>query len=197
MLIKSDSTERSIHKVSAINKREYSLASFSRKHEEYHLGVRWGRKRRSNGWKLGKASELKSRGKFLVTEKSPEISPCPRPGVYSRRPETGRSFNSPWKSGYTRGVSARKIETSRGRIKHSPRCGRFIAETSGIRGADLLRRRIYYDGGRGMWRRVEGSSTIPSTLCAPLKRNCVWMICGQNEKKRRNVNGREKLLQFH
>lgn len=46
-------------------------------------------------------------------------------------------------------MSARKIETSREGIKHSPRSGRFIAETSGIRGADLLRRRIYYDGEEG------------------------------------------------
>lgn len=132
------------------------------------------RKEEAIHWlKVRESQSLKSRGKFLVTEKSPEISPCSRPGVYRRRPETRRSFNSPWKSGYTRGVSARKIETSREGIKHSPRSGRFIAETSGIRGADLLRRRIYYDGEEGMWRRVEESST----LCAPLERKCVWMIC--------------------
>lgn len=144
MLIKSRSMERSIHKVSTINKREYSLASFSRNTRNIISGECALRKEEAIQWlKVRESQSLKSRGKFLVTEKSPEISPCPRPGVYSRRPETGRSFNSPWKSGYTRGVSARKIETSRGRIKYSPR---FIAETSGIRGADLLWRRIYYDG---------------------------------------------------
>lgn len=45
------------------------------------------RKEEAIQWlKVRESQSLMSRGKFLVTEKSPEISPCPRPGMYSRRP---------------------------------------------------------------------------------------------------------------